>query len=70
MVARRKVAHRVTHRVDHAGPFVAIDRRIRAAEITVAAVQVGLAHAARHDTNDQLVRPRRGELERVDDERG
>jgi hypothetical protein len=37
--------------------------------ITVAAVQVGLAHAARHDPDQCFVRSRIGQLELVDRER-
>ncbi len=70
MVARREVAHRVTHRVDHTGALMAVNGRIGTCEIAVATVQVGLAHAARDDADDQLIRPRSGELQRVDDERG
>ena len=69
MVARREVAHRVADGVDHAGAFVAVNGRIGTGEIAVAAVQIGLAHAARHDADDQLVGARLAELQRVDDER-
>ena len=69
MIARRKVAHRAADRVHHAGAFVAVNGRIRTGEIAVAAVQIGLAHAARHDADDQFVGARLAELQRVDDER-
>ena len=69
MIARRKVAHRAADRMHHAGAFVAVNGRIRTGEIAVTAVQVGLAHAARHDADDQLIGTRRTELQRVDDKR-
>ena len=69
MVAGHKVAHGGADGMDHAGAFVAVNGGIGTGEIAVAAVQVGLAHAARHHANDHLIGPRRGELQRVDDER-
>ena len=69
MVARRKTAHGAADSVDHAGAFVAVDRRVGTDEIAVAAVQVGLAHAAGHDAHDQFVGAGLAKLQCIDDER-
>src|SRR5580704_11646485 len=53
----------------HAGAFVAVNGGIRAIEIAVAAVQIGLAHAAGDDADDHLVRPRFAQLHGLDGER-
>ena len=53
----------------NAGTFVAVNGGIGTVEITVAAVQIGLAHAARHDADDHLVRPRLAQLHGLDGER-
>ena len=60
MIAGRKALHGTADRVHHAGAFVAEHVRIGVGVIAVAAVQVGLAHAARHHAHDQFVRPRGG----------
>src|SRR6185437_11277207 len=69
VVAWRKLAHRAAYGVDHAGALVAKHRRIGADRvIAVAAVQIGLAHAARDDADNQLVGAWLGELQGLDDE--
>src|ERR1700730_4856358 len=68
MVAGYKPAHGVADGVHHAGALVAVNSGIRAVEITVAAVQIGLAHAARHHTDDHLVRARLAQLHGLDGE--
>ena len=69
VIPRRKIAHRGADRMHHAGAFVAVHGGIRTGKIAVAAVQVGLAHAACHDADDQFVGAGLAELQRVDDER-
>jgi hypothetical protein len=69
VVAGRKAAHGITDGMHDAGAFVAVDGGVRAVEIAVAAVQIGLAHAARHDADDHLVRPRLAQLHGLDGER-
>src|SRR6185503_4210918 len=55
--------------LDRAGALVAENARERDAEIIVAPVHVGLAHAAGGDADDQLIGPGIGELERFEPER-
>jgi hypothetical protein len=69
VVAGRQPTHGIADGVYHAGAFVAVNGRVRAVEVTVAAVQIGLAHAAGDDTDDHLVRPRFAQLHGLDGER-
>ena len=69
MIAGREPAHGAADGMHHAGAFVAVNGRVRAVEIAVAAVQIGLAHAAGHDADDHLVRPRLAQLHGLDGER-
>ena len=69
VVAGRKPAHGAADGMHDAGAFVAVNGRVRAVEIAVAAVQIGLAHAARHDADDHLVRARLAQLHGLDGER-
>jgi hypothetical protein len=69
VVARNEFRDARADRLDHSGAFVAVNRGIGRVVVTVATVQVGLAHAARHDPHQCLVRPRIGQLELVDGER-
>ena len=69
VVAGRKAAHGAADGVHDAGAFVAVNGGVRAVEIAVAAVQIGLAHAAGHDADDHLVRPRLAQLHGLDGER-
>ena len=54
---------------DDAGAFVAKHARKRDAEIVVAAVHIGLAHAARGDAHDHFIGARIGEVQRLEPER-
>ena len=69
MVAGDEAAHGAADRVHDARAFVTVHRRIRADEIAIAAVQVGLAHAARHDADDHFVGARGAKFQCLDDER-
>src|SRR6185503_1895690 len=67
--ARPQLLHGRADALDRAGALVAEDAREGNAEIVVAAVHVGLAHAAGGDADDQLIGPGIGELERFEPER-
>ena len=69
MVAGRKRANGIADGMHHTGAFVTVNGGVRAVEIAVAAVQIGLAHAARHDADDHFVRPRLAQLHGLDGER-
>src|SRR5215471_3514943 len=68
VIAGPKSLHRGTDSFDDASPLVAEYRRKPRAVIAVAAVQVGLAHAACSDPNEQLVRARVLQRDRIDHE--
>src|SRR3954467_11544502 len=68
MVADGEVRHARSDRRDDPGPLVAEDRRQRRIIIAVPSVQVGLAHPARDDPYQQLVRPRIRQVQLFDAE--
>jgi hypothetical protein len=69
MVAGSEVADRGADLLDDAGAFVAAHDRVRQVrEIAVAGMQVGLAHPARDDPYQQLVRPRIRQVQLFDAE--
>src|SRR5205814_5719711 len=69
IIAGRKLGHFAADRRDDAGTLMAENRRQWRVEIAVAGVLVGLAHPARDDLDQKLVRTRIGQLERLDAER-
>src|ERR1700730_2329826 len=68
MIAGRQGTDRAADGMDHAGTLVAVNRRIGRSEIAVAAVQIGLAHAARHHPDDHFVRARIAKFQFIDGE--
>src|SRR5260221_1371959 len=68
MIARREFFDAGADGLHYSCAFVAVYRRIRHVVVTVAAVQVGLAHAACHDPHQCLVRPWIGEYHLLDRE--
>ena len=68
MIAGREFGHAGADGLHHAGTFVAVNRGIGRVVVAVATVQVGLAHAARHDPDQRLVRARIGQFEPIDRE--
>ena len=68
MIAGRECGHAVADGLHHARAFVAVNRGIGRVVVAVATVQVGLAHAACHDPDQRLVRPRIGQFEPIDGE--
>jgi hypothetical protein len=70
VIARGEFRHAPADCLYDSRALVAVNRGIGRVVITVAAVQVGLAHAARDDPDQCLVRSRIGQLELVDRERG
>src|SRR5580704_2403214 len=69
MVAWRERAHGGAHRVHDARALMAEDTRIGIGVMAVAAVQIGLAHAARDHLDDHLVGPRIAQFDRADPKR-
>src|SRR6266516_493277 len=68
MIAGRQGTDRAADAMDHAGALVAVNRRIGRSEIAVAAVQIGLAHAACHNPDDHFDRARIAKFQFIDDE--
>jgi len=68
-IAGREARHVLADCHHHAGALVAEHGGQRRIVVTVAAVLVGLAHAAGDDPHQQLVGTRIGEIERLDRER-
>ena len=68
VIAGCEFRHAVADGLHHARAFVAVNRGIGRVVVAVATVQVGLAHAARHDPDQRLVRPRIGQFEPIDRE--
>src|SRR5262249_13012133 len=59
-----------TDRSDHSSAFMAVNHRIGPGKIAIARMQVGLAHTARNNLDQYLVRPWLAQVERVDHKRG
>src|SRR5262249_5458421 len=68
VIAEREFGPAVADGLHHTRAFVAVNRGIGRVVVAVATVQVGLAHAARHDPDQRLVRPRIGQFEPIDRE--
>ncbi len=68
MIARRQPGDGGADSLHDTGALVAIHGGIRRVVVAVAAMQVGLAHAARDDPDQHLVRSRIGQFEPVDRE--
>src|SRR6185436_19401984 len=68
MVADGELRHARSDRLNDPSPLVAENRRQRRIIIAVPSVQVGLAHPARDDPYQQLVRPRISQVQRFDAE--
>src|SRR5438094_3373917 len=68
MIAGRQGADGGADGVNHAGALMTVNRRIGRSEITVAAVQIGLTHAARHHPDDHFVRAGVAKFQFIDDE--
>ncbi len=64
-----KRVHAAADRMHHAGALMPEHGGIGRSIVAVAAVQVGLAHAARDDLDEEFVGARIGQLDLIDDER-
>ena len=69
MIAGRQGVDRAADGMNYAGALMTVNRRIGRSEIAVAAVQIGLAHAARHHPDDYFVWTRIAKFQFIDDER-
>jgi hypothetical protein len=69
VIAGGEFRYVVADGLDDAGALVAENGGVGRVVVAVAAVQVSLAHPARDDPDQRLVRPRVGQFERVDGER-